>query len=274
MKTLKSDFHTLPAEPMLLTDAVVTLRDQLLGSAIGVANARSGRNARKLAHVRYQMEPDVRFFEFAASQASPEFDADPGPWSGTVWSSEDGKITGGTQLLSDRTVRHIRAAASGTGLPDGALSALVVDHFQTEHDPGAVISEARRVLAPGGRLAFVDYGRPNVAEMGQVMDAALRGLYIQYNGLAQNMDEFFDTHSVQADYGFEDLTIDSCLAACSATWPELSSYLRQTLTVPCESCPGAPLEGSLDALGAFWGDPDQPRQVWFQATILMMAMPG
>ena len=120
-----------------------------------------------------------------------------------------------------RAGRTLAVAASPAGLPLATGSAdLVVSNLGMcwFTDPGPVLREIRRVLRPGGLIAFATLGAGTLAELRRSWEAVDDRSHII---------DFLDMHDVgdaMVNAGYADVVIDA--ERLSVTWPDVPALLR------------------------------------------------
>jgi len=234
----------LPAEPILLPTARWVVQGLAGGSAVGFANARTGKNTVRLHALACRLESDERGVR---------------KMQRTVWACAG--------LQADRQPIELCAPATDTGLADGSLTTFIVDHMEQHGDVGAIVEEARRVLAPGGGLVMIGYGRPTTAdpEIDVAAHMALQGPAINRD----NLLSFLFSGGGATGLDFQ-LSLDN-LAQCEANRRQLVAHLDRCAT-SVEVRPSLS-KTARSILRETWPD-GLIKNVTFTATILSAVMPG
>lgn len=108
------------------------------------------------------------------------------------------------------TLRLLRSGAEDIPLPDGSVTAIVSTLVLcTVPDQRAALREVTRVLAPGGRLLFLEHVH---AGDHPVYSAAQRALARPWRWLFEGCDVQRDTESALAAAGFRELIVERYVA--------------------------------------------------------------
>lgn len=110
----------------------------------------------------------------------------------------------------------LAARAERIPLPDASVDEVVCSLVLcTVEDPGAVVTEVRRVLRPGGRFRFVEH----VAAPGGLRRRCQRALRSPWGWLFEGCDLCRDTGALLQGAGFADLELHTHLLRRSVFYP-------------------------------------------------------
>lgn len=160
-------------------------------------------------------------------------------------------------------VEYRVAPAEATGLPDGSCAAVTVAQGMHWLDLERFYAEARRVLVPGGVLAFWAY---NYLRINPGVEAVLRHYHDEVVGLYWPPERKLVGHGyLDLPFPFEEIAHPEFEIETRWTFDHLTGYLRSwSATQRFAAARGTnPLDLIADDLGKAWGDPAQEyRAVW------------
>jgi SAM-dependent methyltransferase len=248
----------IPVQPVLLTEARDLVSVGVRGAQVVWLNAGLGQNAALVGNVGLHIDPNPLVARAYGADAGATNDPPIGPPQRSNLDLDDpNQQPGGFHC----------APAVKTGLADGIVRALIVDHLEFEADRPALAKEILRIVHPGGRVIGITYGVPFVApgilyELAEIANQIVtdfNGLPIELMAKRRPVRIFTEDQRGPSLY-------KQHAASCAADLDQTIAYLSQ-LAVSREdrfvSFPRANLDTFLAMLTHHWEAPGRPVELSF-----------